>query len=67
MERLDGVGRARPRSSARPRATGAVAGGRPGRAVDERADDARAVVRAEDRLRGALRVGHQAGHVAARR
>ena len=35
-------------------------------ALDQRAEDRAAVLRAEDRLRGAFRVGHQAGDVAGR-
>ena len=52
----------------RPPPTAATGrGGRRARgALDERADDPEPVVRAEDRLGGALRVRHQAGHVAGR-
>ena len=57
---------ARPRSSGADRDRAASPARRPGRAVDQRADDAGAVVRAEDRLRGALGMGHQPGDVAAR-
>ena len=49
-----------PASSASRRPRGA-----PG-ALDERAQDAQPVVRAEDRLGGSLRVRHQPGHVAGR-
>ena len=68
MERLHGPSARRSaRSSRRPRRRAL----RPRRArrgaLDQRADDRQPVVRAEDRLRGALRVGHQPGDVAAPR
>ena len=64
MERLHGG--APPPSSRRPRPTASLAGGRARGALDERADDPDAVVRAEDRLGGALRMRHEPGHVAGR-